>query len=373
MTSSGPARQTPTPALLGIVPLLMILLYGVDVYLARLERTEVRQEAERHFARGSEALRNGEALEAIEPLRQAYSLERRNRAYALALASAQMSAGQTDSARFILDDLLRQDPNNGRANLLMARLTAAHGNLTLADSFYHRAIYGAWDSEALEQRLDARLELAWLLAEHGAEQQLLAEILTLQVSAPASRQLNAKIAALYLRARSATHAVAAYRALVHADPEDAESYAGLAESELLVGNYRLAQSAFANALRRRPGEAAWENRARLAAQLLDLDPTIRRLGVSERFRRSAEVLARVESRLLACLAPSDISQGVQTELDHAVRLRAEPLRTQTANEQSEALLDAASALWAARVTQCAAPPAQDDPLAILMSKLAAGG
>ncbi|MBL0159914.1 MAG: tetratricopeptide repeat protein [Bryobacterales bacterium] len=125
----------------------MVLLYGVDVFLARLEKKEVRLEAHQHFTEGTATLGKGETRAAIDALRQAYSLERGNRTYALALASAQILDGQVDAARFILDDVLHQDPNNSRGNLLMARLSVRRGNITLADSFYHRAIYGAWDAE----------------------------------------------------------------------------------------------------------------------------------------------------------------------------------------------------------------------------------
>jgi Tfp pilus assembly protein PilF len=372
MTRSDADRATPTPAFLGIVPLLMVLLYGVDVYLARLEKKEVRLEAHQHFTEGTATLRKGETRAAIDTLRRAYSLERANLTYALALASAQIMDGQLDAARFILDDVLRQDPNNARANLLMARLSVRRGNIALADSFYHRAIYGAWDAEPEKQRLDARLELAELLAERGSEEQLLAEILTLQNSAPGSVDITKKIAALYLKAKSASRAVAAYRTLIRDDPADAEGYAGLAEAEILRGNYRLAQSAYGSALRRRPIEPSWEQRARLADRLAGLDPTLRRLASSDRFKRSVEVLSLVETAIAACHPDGAIPKNLQSLLDRSRQLRGERPRASTMNEQAEALVEAAEELWAAGTRRCAAAPGKNDPLPVLMTKISAG-
>ena len=206
MTQTPASKQTPAVLVLGVVGLVIAGLYSVDRFLARLEEAEVRQEASRLYGKGSDALRRGKAREAIIPLRQAYSMDRANRTYAIGLAEAQLADGQTDAARFVLDDVLRLDSNNGRANLLMARLSTKQGQMVLADSFYHRAIYGAWASDADKQRLDARFELAGLLAEHGTEGQLLAEILMLQQAAPNSTEITKRIARLYLKAQSAARA-----------------------------------------------------------------------------------------------------------------------------------------------------------------------
>ncbi len=372
MTMPIHGRQAAAPALLGLIALLMALLYVVDLSLAKLEREEVRLEAQRHFTQGNAAFLRGNARAAIEPLRQAFVLDRNNRGYALALAAAQISDRQLEAARFILDDLLGKDPNNAQANLLMARLSVAEGQFTLADSFYHRAIYGAWEADGERQRLNARLELAGLLAEHGSEDQLLAEILTLQNSAPRSLDLTRRIASLYLEARSATRAVAAYRALLREVPEDAEGYAGLAEAEMLLNNYQQAQSAYASALRLRPEEPTWQRRAKLADELTELDPTGRRLSSSERFKRSIKILLMAEHAVARCFPDGRVPQDLQTPLDKSRQLNDEKPRAAKMSEQAEARLEVAEELFAAGSRHCSETSAEDDALTLLMRKLSAG-
>jgi tetratricopeptide (TPR) repeat protein len=360
------------PALLVAVPLLMALLYAVDLSLAKLEREEVRLEAHNHFTEGNDELLRGNAHAAIEPLREAFVLERNNRGYALALAAARISDGQIEPARLILDDLLDKDPDNAQANLLMARLSAAQSRFTLADSFYHRAIYGKWDADADQRRLNVRLELAGLLAEHGSEDQLLAEILILQNSAPGSVELTRRIASLYLEAKSAARAVAAYRTILREVPEDAEAYAGLAEAEMLLNNFQLAQSAYSDALRRRPNEAAWQRKAKLADELAEIDPTLRRLSSSERFKRSMAILLMAERTVIACFSDGAIPPNLQTLLDKSRQLKDQAPSAAKMGEQAEARLEAAEELFAAGSRRCSDSSAKDDALALLMRKLSAG-
>ena len=372
MRTIAPSRPVLRTAAVSVVIVLLAALYGLDLFLARLEVKEVRFESQRHYAEGVAALRTGKPRLAIDPLRQAYTLERGDRTYALALAEAQVMDDQHEAARFILDDLLSRDPNNAQANLLMARLSASEGDVTLTDAFYHRAIYGAWDRDADKRRLDARLELAGYLAEHGSEEQLLAEILILQNSAPSSVEMTREIAGFYLKAKSASRAVASYRALIRSAPEDAEGYRGLAEAELLSGNYRVAQSAYASALQRRPTDSSWERRANLTTRLAELDPTPRRLASSERLRRSTEILRMVEAAAVNCFAGASFPADLRALLDRSRKMEGKGQGASSLNDQAEAQLEAAEGIWALHAGRCAAQRAKDELLPRLMAKIGAG-
>src|SRR5581483_5687589 len=201
-------------------------LWSVDIFLARTENRETRTEAEQDYESGSRMLREHQPEEAVELLRKAYALDRTDERYALELASALIGANKTREAQTILDQVLATSPNNGDANLVEARLMARDGKSEEALSYYHRAIYGIWNVDALSRRVQVRMELADYLASRGSDKELLAELLPLESEAhdlPTRKQ----VAHLYLIANSPARSAAAYRALIHEDPKDLSDYAGL--------------------------------------------------------------------------------------------------------------------------------------------------
>jgi tetratricopeptide (TPR) repeat protein len=226
-------------------------------------------------------------------------------------------------------------------------LLAAEGRVADAASYYHRAIYGSWHTDAARARAAARLELARFLAKQGARQELLSELLLLDQAQP-------EVAALFLEAGSAARAAEAYRAALRRDPGDAGALTGLGEAELLRYNYHAARNAFREALRSKPEDAAIAARLQLAETLAELDPTSRRLSSAEKYRRSAAILARVQEELSACAqAPP-----------------APAVRGPVTNEMSEKVLQTAEDLWKQRLKACPQPPGPDDPLPVLFRELA---
>src|SRR5436305_1503286 len=115
----------PAPTLALIVLALVVGLYSVDKFLAAQEQSEVEQEARNHYADGRARLHAGKTQDAVVDFARAHALERSNREYQLALATAQLADHQLPAARDTLTDLLDEDSNDGRANLLMARVSAA--------------------------------------------------------------------------------------------------------------------------------------------------------------------------------------------------------------------------------------------------------
>ena len=73
-----------------------------------------------------------------------------------------MGTGKLDEAGRLLSDLLDHNPNDGETNLAEARLLVREGEWENAFAYYHRAIYGSWDSQArLEGVLTARCARVW--------------------------------------------------------------------------------------------------------------------------------------------------------------------------------------------------------------------
>lgn len=365
---AAPPAQANIPGLLLALFAIMLLLYLGDRFLAQLEQRELRQAARREFEAGVALRKQGDFAGAITRLRQAHTLVRGDKDYALALADAQIAAHQVGGARRILDELLAAEPNDARANLLMARWMVSEGQFDSANSYYHRAIYGTWPSDSAQSRLGARLELAQMLADRGSQQELLSETLALEESAPESAAMMKKIAPLLLRAGSGNRAAAAYSFLLRQD-RNADSYLGLGQAELEVGDYRRAQSAFSAALELRPNDPFLERQLNRAGRLADLDPTPRYLSSREKLARSSEVLESVKQDIASCLEGKSPGANVSSQLDEADRLLTERVGSVVTNEQAEERLNAAESLWAARSSVCSAPPSENDPVPLIISKL----
>src|SRR5579859_1120663 len=138
----------------------MVALYGVDKFLAAQETRELEQAASSHFDAGQKLLRERKPHQAVEELARAHAIDRTNPEYLLSLAEAELDDHQLSAARAPLDEALEQNSNDGRANLLMARLMDQGGRFKDADSYYHRAIYGEWPPNAAGSSGKVRLELA---------------------------------------------------------------------------------------------------------------------------------------------------------------------------------------------------------------------
>lgn len=366
-----PNDRLPLPVLASLILLLIGALYAADKFLAKLETREVDAQARHLFESGQKLLAVGKAEDAIHAFEAAHVLQRGNEVYILAMASAQLTDGRVEAARSALADLLAARQNDARANLLMARVSSAQGRFEEADSFYHRSIYGAWSRDAERNRLNARLELAEMLAGRGLREELLSETLFLRGSnlSGGNRALSLRIAELFVRAGSANRAVEVYRSMLTEHPIDAEAEAGLGEAELTLGDFRAAEAAFRRALSRTPGNARAAARAKLASDLVKLDPTPRRLRSEDKFRRSEEIL-RMTVEASACARNS---VGVAERAEAAARLLNAKVRPPFSNEMSEDRLSAAEKLWTYRLQRCRTLPEANEPVAILMRKLMSRG
>jgi type IV pilus assembly protein PilF len=334
----------------GLVFLAIAALFAADTFLARMERSESGVEAERLFEEGRALTERGDNLDAIERIRDALSIERTNRYYQQTLAQTQLAAGKTADAEATLNDLLEDDPTDGQANLIMGRVLAKEARYPEAISYFHRAIYGQWKQDAAQNRLRVRFELIDLLAQRDSKEDLLAELLPVQDQAPRDLQARARMGSLFLRAGSPTRAGDIFRGIVQEAPGKAEGYAGLGESEFAQADYRGAERDFKTALRLVPGDDVVRTRLELCGELLALDPTLRGLSPAERLNRS---------RKLVELARDEVSKCGATDLNK-----------QAAGQVTEANLDLAEELWQARAKECKAQRAADDPLALVMAKLA---
>jgi Flp pilus assembly protein TadD len=347
------------------------VLFTIDTFLAKTERAEDRAQASQLFAEGERMVGQGRYADAISRLSDAVSIQRDNREYRLALADAYLAAGRSADAEAALNELLQEDSTDGAANLAMARVLLKEDRTTDAISFYHRAIYGHWKDQAMENRVRVRFELVDLLARQDAKADLLAELLPLQEEAPDDLQTRQRIGRLFISAGSSSHAAEVFQDILRRHPQDADAYAGLGAAEAARGNYQTARIDYSTAAHLKPQDDGIRGRLELIDQVLELDPTQRGLDTRERYRRSLKLLQLTLDDVKSCApAQADPAQSSKALLDTA----AETLKLRVAangqNEAAENNLDLAEQLWQLRRTRCPPPPADvESPLALVLAKI----
>lgn len=348
-------------AAIAVLSLVTIGLATADKFLARVESAEARSTAEHSFAAGERLLDQGKVDAAIDDFREAHSLARQNDAYGVQLVAALVKGGRINDAEPLLAEILQREPNDGKANLIAARLKVREGDPAEAEAHYHRAIYGRWSSGGDLARVGVRMELIEHLARAHRTQELLAELIALEAEEPADAKIQHRIGELFLLADSPARAGDVYRGLIEKDPEDAAAYEGLGEAELEQGRYSAAHDAFERASRRDPAnESARTHLATLSA-VTELDPTLRQITSAEKYRRSVGILQMARQESGSC-------GGKLPDLAAADAAIQRPMPAHATNEAAEALLALAENLWHAEPATCGA---RSEALRLIMRKLAA--
>jgi tetratricopeptide (TPR) repeat protein len=351
-----------------LVLIAIVALFVIDSFLARLDRSENLAEAQRLFDEGSRLTKQGRDDEAAQKFRDALADDRENRDYQLALARALAKLGEAEQALDQLRDLLRRDANDGAANLAIARLYTQEGHTVDAASYFHRAIYGQWP-QGDESRLAARFELITMLEKSQDDKALLPELLPLQDEAPKDLPTEKRIARLYFAARAPSHAEAMYREMLKASPEtkhDVEIRMGLADAEFDEGAYRNAEADYQEVLDLQDTPQT-RQKLELCRQIQKLDPTQRGIGVKERYERSRSLVETSLRRFEQCrnqsVADADLAEKAQAALKSNVKAAG-------LDSAMESNIDLAEHLWHAAGQSCGADAQSQEPLALVLAKIA---
>ena len=264
-----------------------LLLVGFLNYYYRSERAA---RADRYFKAGNDLVLHDRNQEAVEQFRNALSVSPDNREYRLALGLTLVKTGRLEEASVYLEEVLRRDPTNGRANLGLARIAAQQGRTADAVTCYHRAIYGSWPADQAANQVQVRFELAAFLEKAGLRTQATAELLAIIDRVPNDTAAKKRIGRLLLDYGSPRQSADVFRGLVRENNRDAEAYSGLGAAEFAEEQYVAAREAFRSALRLNPSDEATQRELALCERILELDPTVRGLGPAERYRRSAALL-----------------------------------------------------------------------------------
>ena len=342
-------------------------LFTVDRLLARVERMEIQSQAEAQYRAGMRLLRQRENGAAVALLQRAHSLVRTRREYTLGFSQGLIAAGRRDEAATQLQEILREDSNDGRANLLLARLLAADSKMAGATTFYRRAIYGTWDRNTASEATAVRLELARYLAKNDRPRELLSELLLLQDATENDPGLERELAALFVMAGSGPRAEQLYHEILRKRPDDFDSYRGLGEAYLLEGDYLAAESSFRVALRNQRGDAELIHRLRFANELALLDPTSRRLSSAEKYRRASLLLDNIRAEITQCAAAVPQADVPVPQVN--ARTDSEKEKPPIGSEAAEAQLSLAEQLWEVRAKVCSGKPSSDSATATIMQKV----
>jgi chloride channel protein, CIC family len=241
------APRTP-PRLLGrmlAALFALALITGALNYFLHHNRGD---RADRYYDVANQLLAKDRVEEAVEQYRNAVSVSH-SVPHRLALGMALIKAGRLGEASVYLDEVLREDPASGPANLGMARILAQRGDVDGAADRYRRAI------NSHENPMQSRSELIAMLAKSGRTVEVRAELLAALASVGDDPSARKQIGHMLLQYGLPDVAAGLFRDLIHRNRRDASSYDGLAQAELALGNDRAACADFRAALRLDPSDA----------------------------------------------------------------------------------------------------------------------
>ena len=349
-----------------LIALALIPAFAVTAFVSASYHREQRTLAADWAARGDAALDARRAGDAIEAYRNALTYARGDRDLHLRLARALSLAGRDTEARSYLLTLWADQPGNGPVNLELARLAAAHGDITAALRYYHGAIEGAWTDRVEDQRRLARIELLRFLIAHHATVPAHAEVIALEQDLPENVAQRKLVARLMAEADVPQRALAVYVDVLRKTPKDAEALAAAGLIEFDQGNYRSAAAYLTRAIAAGAADPRVGSTRDVAELVLSLDPLQRRLSLRERARRTERALEIALSRLRACPDPSTDPAVIQ------LRAEAKPFTGDVTRrivrdpEQLDAALDLAFRVE--QHTDACMPPRPADQALQLVAK-----
>jgi tetratricopeptide (TPR) repeat protein len=329
------------------------VLVVTTTLLARAHAGEKTTRAARHLAEGERLLASGDVAAAVPEFRASLALARDRPEPLRRLAQALLALGRLDEAEAHLRDLLTRYPVDGSVNRDMARVAAAKERTADALASYQRAIYGEWPDQPIDRRVETRFELVDYLRRTGDTGEQVAELLLLKAEVPQDRVAwQERLATRFLDVDLPGHAIDVLTAASAARPDDATLLAALADAQFADGRLPDARATLRLALARDRDAEGLRERMTLIDRVLALDPTLPRLSLVERTRRSRAVLEAVVLEIAACeTLPLPIREELQS--------RAQPaLRAVRDAEAAEEALRLAGEFWStARACHDATPEA----------------
>jgi tetratricopeptide (TPR) repeat protein len=279
----------------------LVILFGITGVAANLYHTQRKELAQEWFAKGERALKGRQANVALEDFRTALSYSPDNALYRLRLAQSLVAVNRPDEARSHLLTLWRDEPGNSTVNLELARLAAGRGDTTDAIRYFHNAIYGVWEADPAEHRLQARLELSDYLLKKNQKAQADSELIALAGSLPRDAKLYTRVAGMLRQAGDRNRALSTYKQALGIDRHEEAALVGAGETAFEMADYSTAVSYLERAVRADAASQTDKAELSTARLALNMDPMAPRLSRAEADRRTLNAYAFASSRLNDCL------------------------------------------------------------------------
>lgn len=363
----GARERIPLRTLGGALAALagLVVLTGFFNYFYRAERST---EAQTSYKTGMRLLQSARYEEAVEQFRKALSISHTTDDR-LMLGVALAQAAHLNEATTYLNQVLRDRPQDGEANLEMAHVLAQEGRIDDAILRYQRAATGAWRDDPQAHRTQARFDLVEMLTKAGRRGQARAELLALAAQPPNDAPGRLRLARMLGDFGMLKESADTYRGIVQRDKQNVMAFQGLGAAEFQLGDYASAEQAFRNVLMIQPSNKEAARKEEVCRTLIALDPTVASLRPEERFRRSQAVLRRVFEAQARCVQASGLPRPTGSDAQAARAALSRRRRPDSYADAADSNLMLAERLWAERLTLCKAAPASDDPLDIVMTKL----
>jgi chloride channel protein, CIC family len=344
------------------VTLGVLILIGMVTRVYQNERTSRAATA---YQAGIALVAQGSIDEAIERFRTALSTTPNNKEYRLALGSALVQGEHFDEASLYLSGVLKSDPDNGPANLEMARAEAKNATLAQTAASYRKAVFGVWTKGREPDREQVVVELADYLFAHGAQAEAALELVGLARQSQTSLAMKERAATKLLSFHEPAQALAVFQEIVASNPHDGNAWAGLGEAQFALGDYPSAEVSLQNGATWASSDQNLATHLKTTQEILSMDPSVRGASVSERYHRSVNLLRHMLDLVEMCKPPlasaPDLSRLVARASQQLKQERPENTETAAAN------VSMAEELWGANQKWCGA--SSDPALALLMPLL----
>lgn len=363
--SRATAGFAPPLASLAAVFAALVLLFAGTRALTGFFQHEREARRRNHLEQATALSAEGQWEAAAAAFRDALRYGRSDAEARLGLAQALFHLGELSESRNHLIDLVVQDPTDAVVNHLLAQAETRQGRVDEAVSHYRTALYGRWPENPEENRLATRFELIEVLEREGRPLQVLGELAEVLEEAP-DDEVRLRVAEHLLRVDAPERAAELFEDLARAHPRDAHILEGLGDAEFARAHYLSARTAYARSLALDASDATVLERLQFCNRIVELDPTFRRVGTRERYRRSETLVVRALAELRRC------GTGLERYADEIGRAESldGSLRRGGAEDSVEENLALAEALWAARIELCPQLPPEDEPLRLVLEKLA---
>jgi tetratricopeptide (TPR) repeat protein len=307
---SGILRWRREAAVISSLVAVGVVLFAIAWLLTRTFERRRDALARRWFNAGQQALSASQPQTAIADLRSAL-FYKDDDLYRLRLAEALAQANYTDQAKAYLLNLWEQRPGSSNINLELARIAAQQHNTADAVRYYHGAIYGVWDSDAIQHRLETRLELIRFLLQQNQTSSAYAETTSLAAGIPPDNsQMRTVVGDLFVRIGDSANALTQYDMALKNDPHSFPALSGAARAAFSSGKFRRAKQYLDTALREHPDDTALITLLGQTDLVLTSDPLERHLPREQRVQRTLTAFNQAGARLRACGAPVSFSASL---------------------------------------------------------------